>query len=208
MYKITEILPASSGDRLLLRLLSDEGEAVTVNISCKSYGELGLKRGELSEKKVRSLMDTAEREKAVIKGLSILGYSPNSQKRLRQKLCEKGFSKDVAEEAAAYLAEKGYIDESRDAVRLCESMVKKGYGRKRILSALRAKGYGDDAIQASEEHLSGIDFVPICTRVIKTKLRTVPENREDVQKAIAKLSALGYNIGEIKLALRCAKDDS
>ena len=95
MYRITEILPTSSGDRLLLRLLSSDGEAVTVNISCKTYGEMGLKKGELSDETASSLMNAAEHEKAVIKGLSILGYGMNSQRRLCQKLREKGFSSKV-----------------------------------------------------------------------------------------------------------------
>lgn len=207
MYRITEILPTSSGDRLLLRLLSSDGEAVTVNISCKTYGEMGLKKGELSDETASSLMNAAEHEKAVIKGLSILGYGMNSQRRLCQKLREKGFSSKVAEGAAEYLTQKGYVDESRDALRLCESMIKKGYGRKRILSSLRAKGYGDDAMHVADEMLSEVDFVPVCVRVIKSKFRVLPESREDVQKAIAKLSALGYNIGEIKSALQSVKSD-
>lgn len=207
MYRITEILPTSSGDRLLLRLLSSDGEAVTVNISCKTYGEMGLKKGELSDEAASSLMNAAEREKAVIKGLSILGYGTNSQRKLCQKLREKGFSREVAEGAAEYLAQKGYVDENRDALRLCESMIKKGYGKKRILASLRAKGYGDDAMQTAYEMLSEVDFVPVCARVIKAKFRVLPESREDVQKAIAKLSALGYNIGEIRSALRSVKSD-
>ena len=153
MYRLTEILPAASGERLLLRLFSDCGEAVTVNISCKTYSELGLKKGELPDEVAEKLLSSAEYEKAVIKGLSILGYGQNSARTMRTKLIQKGFSSENADRATRYLISHGYIDEAKDAVRLCESMLKKKYGRKRILSALRAKGYGNGAVTAAEEML-------------------------------------------------------
>ena len=204
MYKLTEILPAASGDRLLLRLISDGGETVTVNISCKTYSELALKKGELSDSDVRKLLAQADLEKAVIKGMNILGYGANSARTLKTKLILKGFSRDSAEKATEYLSSRGYLDEKKDALRLCESMLKKRYGRKRILSALRAKGYGDDALASAEEFLEAVDFSAICAELIKEKFGQLPKDRVEMQKAIAKLVALGYNVGEIKNAFRIA----
>lgn len=204
MYRLTEILPAASGERLLLRLLSDSGEAVTVNISCKTYSELALKKGELSDSVTEKLLSEADFEKAVIKGLNILGYGANSERTLKTKLIQKGFSPATASKATEYLLSHGYIDESKDALRLCESMLKKKYGRKRILSALRAKGYGDDALASTEEFLEDVDFAEICAQLIKIKFRPLPKDRAEMQKAIAKLVALGYNVGEIKNAFRIA----
>ena len=201
MYKLTEILPAASRERLLLRLISDGGEAVTVNISCKVFSELSLKKGDLDDATAEKLLLAETYEKAVLKGLSILGYGQNSAKRMRAKLMEKGFSRETAEKATEYLLEKGYIDEKSDAIRLCESMIKKKYGKKRILSAICAKGYGDGAFAAATEFLSEVDFVPICAEVIKSKFKDAPKDRTELQKAIAKLVALGYNVGEIKAAI-------
>lgn len=125
MYELTEILPAASGERLLLRLISDSGEAVTVNISCKTYSELALKKGELSDSAVNKLLTEADFEKAVIKGMNILGFGANSAQTLKIKLVQKGFSPSTAEKAVRYLKSRGYIDEKKDAIRLCESMLKK-----------------------------------------------------------------------------------
>ena len=143
-----------------------------------------------------------EIEKARQKGLLILGYGAYSAKATKQKLRQKGFSEAAADDAVEYLIEKKFLDEKRDALRLCESLIRKKYGRKRILSSLCAKGYGDEAISAAEEFLDGVDFTELCREVIKIKFKELPKDRSEMQKAIAKLSALGYNIGEIKAAMR------
>lgn len=143
-----------------------------------------------------------EIEKAKQKGLLILGYGAYSANSVKGKLRQKGFSEEAADSAVEYLIEKKYIDEIRDATRLCESLMKKKYGKRRILSAISAKGYGEDAISAAEEFLDEVDFVELCREAIKIKLRQIPEDRAEMQKAIAKLVALGYNVSEIKSAFR------
>ena len=145
---------------------------------------------------------TDELEKAKQKGLLILGYGAYSANAVKGKLRGKGFSDEIAEAAVKYLAEKKYIDEIRDATRLCESLVKKKYGKRRILSALCAKGYGEEAIASAEEFLEEVDFVEICRELIKIKFGQMPKERAEMQKAIAKLVALGYNVNEIKVAMR------
>ena len=143
-----------------------------------------------------------EIEKAKQKGLLILGYGAYSAKAVKQKLMQKGFSENAADGAIEYLIEKNFIDEKRDAVRLCESLIRKKYGRKRILSSLLSKGYGEKAISAAEEFLEDVDFTELCREIIKTKFKQLPKDRSEMQKAIAKLVALGYNVGEIKVAMR------
>ena len=143
-----------------------------------------------------------EIEKAKQKGLLILGYGAYSASAVKGKLRGKGFSEEAAEAAVEYLVEKKYIDEKRDATRLCESLIKKKYGKRRILSAISAKGYGEEAISAAEEFLETVDFVELCREAIKIKFRQIPTERAEMQKAIAKLVALGYNVSEIKSAFR------
>ena len=92
----------------------------------------------------------SELTRAKQKGLAILAYSAYSAKAVKTKLMQKGFSEEISESVIEYLTEKGFLNEVRDATRLCESLLKKKYGRKRILSSLRAKGYGDDAFCAAE----------------------------------------------------------
>ena len=145
---------------------------------------------------------TEEIEKAKQKGLLMLGYGALSARATKTRLIQKGFSEEAAQAAVEYLIEKKYIDENRDAVRLSESLIKKKYGKRRILSAISAKGYGEAALAAVEEYLDTVDFVELCRDLIKIKLKEMPKDRAEMQKAIAKLVALGYNVSEIKSALR------
>ena len=144
----------------------------------------------------------AEIEKAKQKGLLLLGYGALSAKATKVKLMQKGFSEQAADSAVEYLIEKKYIDEKRDAVRLSESLIRKKYGKRRILSAISAKGYGEDAVASAEEFLEGVDFVELCRDLIKIKFKQMPKDRAEMQKAIAKLVALGYNVSEIKSTFR------
>ena len=202
MYRLTEILPAAKGDRLLLRISNDEGETVSLSVSCKLYAELGLRRGVLDGDTAERLFASADVEKATVKGLGMLGYGANSERRLKSKLRAKGFSEATAAEAVDGLVSRGYIDEKRDALRLSDSLLKKRYGRKRILSSLRAKGYGDVAVAAVEDALDGVDFTGLCAELIKIKFKELPKEPAEMKKALAKLVALGYNVSEAKNAMR------
>lgn len=202
MYRITDILPAPSGERLILKLECPDESEMAVNISCDAYRRLELAKGELEDKKAASLLNAAEYESAVIKGMSILGYGPNSKRRLCEKLCASGVSVKNARRASEHLARRGYIDEEREAVRLAESLIKRRYGKRRILSDVRSKGYDYEAFQAVEKYLEDVDFVGLCAVAIEKKLKYFPSNSTEMQKAIAKMVSLGYNVNEVKGAFR------
>ena len=126
---------------------------------------------------------------------------PETAARLEEKLRRHGYSVDIASKAAEELVSRGYIDEENDALRLCDSMISKKYGARKILVALRNRGYTRPVIQKAEEFLSEIDFSEVCESLIRTKIKKLPENRDETKKLIAKLTALGYNVGEIRKAL-------
>ena len=121
--------------------------------------------------------------------------------QLAEKLIHRGVSRENAEAAVAELIEKGYIDEEKDIMRLCDSMISKKYGPRKILVALRGRGYGREALAVAEEYLSDTDFSVVCESLIATKIKKIPENRDEMKKLIAKLTALGYNVSDVKKAL-------
>ena len=67
----------------------------------------------------------SELTRAKQKGLAILAYSAYSAKAVKTKLMQKGFSEEISESVIEYLTEKGFLNEVRDATRLCESLLKK-----------------------------------------------------------------------------------
>ena len=201
MYRINGISPSGSGERLLIKLVTPDGDTETISISCDAYRRLGLSKGEISEETYKRLAEASEYEEALIKGMHVLGYGANSPRQLRDKLRRAGVSSDNAREVVSELSRRGYLNESKDALRLSEGLIKRGYGPKRVLSSLRAKGYSDEALEAVLESFEDVNFVENCMRVAKVKFKKLQNDRAEVQKAVAKLINLGYNVSEAKIAL-------
>ena len=205
MYTLTDVLPAS-GNRLLLCISDADGDALSLKISAKAYSDLGLKKGELDGETFDKIFETAEFEKGLSKAMNILGYGANSVKQLCEKLKRSGLPDTTISQIIRYLLSSGVLNLTEDALRHCEVMLKKRYGKKRILYALRQKGYPDEVIESAEEFLSDVDFVSLCAEAIRAKWKELPKDSAEMKKAIAKLSNLGYNVSEIKSAFRLLND--
>ena len=201
MYKIIKISPSGNGERLLVSLLSPDGESESYSISCDGYRELGLKKGEISGEIYEKLIDLADYEAALLKGMRILGFGANSPKQLEEKMRRSGIFKDKAREAVAELCRRGYINEKNDAYRLAEAMFRKNYGLKKIIAGLRVKGYSQDTVEFVLSKLSKFDFEASCVEIARKKLKNLSDDRASIQKAIAKLVGLGYNVSEAKFAV-------
>jgi SOS response regulatory protein OraA/RecX len=201
VYILKDVTPAGGGDRVILKL-EGESEQALVTVSPEMLSKLKLKKGErVSREAYAELSESAELDGAMRKGLAILGYGTNSVARLEGKLMRHGYSAEIAAKAASALVERGYIDEEKDALRLCDSMILKKYGPRKILVSLRNRGYNRQVLQKAEEFLREIDFSEVCRSLIASKFKKIPENREETKKIIAKLTTLGYNVGDIRRAL-------
>lgn len=201
MYTLTDVLPAT-GNRLLLCLTDDDGDTLSLNISCKTYSDLGIKKGEIDEDTADKLFEAAEFEKGLSKAMNILGYGANSEKQLYIKLSKFNISPEIKNKIIRYVSSSGLLNEVNDAIRLCETLIKKRYGKKRILAALHQKGFRERALGSAEEFLSDVDFVALCAEAIRAKFKELPKDAAEMKKAIAKLVNLGYNVSEIKSAFR------
>ncbi len=202
MYKLTEISASGSGEMLLLKI-ECEGEAQCLAVSAETYHALGLKKGELDARTFRALSERSAYEAALIKGMRILGCGANSKKNLERKLIAGGVSRTNARAVAEELSRRGYIDESEDAARLAESLIKRGYGPRRILPELRKKGFGETAVDAAAELLGEYDFYPACVDAMRKKCRDlIKKDAALMKKAIARGVYLGYNVDMARAAFR------
>jgi regulatory protein len=158
----------------------------------------------LSCEAARAIADAADASAAYGRGLSILGYGANSARRLEQKLTSKGYDKEVAARAVRALSDRGYLQEARDACRMARQILRRGRGMRRILQELRAKGYGDAALEAVREELAAEDFVALCAQVAQKKCRTMPADREQREKLAAYLLRCGFDAAQIRAAMQNA----
>lgn len=138
---------------------------------------------------------------AIKKGIDLLGYAKNTAKTLQNKLKMKGYPADIAEEAVAFLAEKGYIRESDDAALFAENLARrKYYGKNRIKKEMFAKGFSAEIIRETLELLD-VDFEEICAaRIEKMGGLSLFETPETRNKTVAALVRYGFSYEDIRRA--------
>jgi regulatory protein len=145
---------------------------------------------------------------AIKKGIALLGFSRNTKKALKNKLTQRGYPADIAEEAASYLASHGYISEHTDAELLAQTLAeRKLYGKNRIRKELYAKGFEAEAIRDAMETLD-VDFAEICAKRVKN-MGGIPvfEEKETKSKAMASLMRYGFSYDDVREALDILKGE-
>ncbi len=213
-YSIRSISPEGNGETVLIilsipRIISEEdagasppNERLQVHMLVEQYAEMGLRVGGITSATAESVLEAGRLCAAVMRGMRLLSYGDQSAKRLVDKLISKGAERSVAESAAAYLSEKGYIHED-DTARLRVSQdLRKLWGPRRIREDLRACGFSAESIHAAMEVTADVDFEEACMAVIRKKYRTVPDDRAGQQKLIAALLRLGYDVDTARTAMR------
>lgn len=126
-------------------LTLDNGEIIDVStyaIMDKRITEgSDLSLDELSELKNKSDIEIAK--SYVLSYLS--KYAVTTEKKLKNKLYDKGYSKDIVEEVICFVKEYGYIDDEEYAKRFIETHKEK-WGKSRLKQELYAKGVSADCI--------------------------------------------------------------
>ena len=201
MIKILSIRASDGGGAYRVDVKrEDAGKAECFYVLAAHQREYEFAKGEYPD----GAYDVLRRLDAVCRGVKsgrrILGYGANSRSALRMKLIGKGIAPEYADEAVEILISESGLSESGDAQRLCELQIAKNVGARRILSYLRGRGYGDDALGEVKEYLSEIDFVPICRRAIDKKYGGIPTDLDIRKKCIDYLLRQGFSYNEIKKA--------
>jgi len=148
--------PISGGEETELCFELSDGEHIEKKkliITAEMFFELGFPhfpcgKVEISCGKLDEIEYLAEKTAAIKRGLYILSFADNTKKSLVRKLIMKGFSKEIAADAADHLEKTGYINETEAAKTLSHDMAqKKLYGPRRISAALYEKGFSRNAVE-------------------------------------------------------------
>lgn len=163
---------------------------------------------ELSLEQFDSLEYSSRLWSAVKKALDLLSYGDCSKRRLTEKLIQRGFARELSEDAADYAERLGYIDEKGQLSRAVDSLAAKGYGRSRIKQELVKKGISREVISDELEILlDGIDFDDSLTTLLErkvdfTRLDSTPEGLKYRESVIAAMFRYGYPPSDVKRKLR------
>ena len=154
---------------------------------------------ELTEQEMEALRADAGRTSAKMRAVRILTASDVSRDDLRQRLVQKGESKEDAANAVAWMEELALVDDRRTASVIVSRCAAKGYGLARAKQALFEKRIPKDYW---EEALA--DY-PDQTEAIVAFLRTRVKNKADERekkRAIDALLRRGHSYGQIRAAMR------
>ena len=204
---ITSLRATPDGERIGVSLeICDAARALrerqTLGIATELFGELGFSRGEISTDAYEALLQAAQLSEAMRRAMNMLGYGANSARSLEQKLRAKGIGAKIAARAVERLAEKGYLREESDALRVAQRSLDKGWGLRRILEDLRHRGYGNEAVAAAREALlAEEDFGMRCACAARKKSSAPPCDVTQRRKLSDFLMRYGYSGDEIRYAL-------
>ena len=163
---------------------------------------------ELSEEQFDLLEYDSRLWSAVKKALDLLSYGDCSKMRLCGKLVQRGFSREISEDAAEYAERLGYIDEREQLSRAVNSLAEKGYGRSRIKQELVKKGISREVISDGlEDLLDEIDFDESLAELLDRKvdfsrLDSSPEGLKYRESLISAMFRYGYSPSDVKRKLR------
>ena len=197
----------NSGNEVCIKIKIENGENKEerdFTVLIDQYSLLRIKKGEIDRFQFDEIERASNICSAYKKGLFLLGYVACSEKKLKFKLKTHGFENDICDEAVAMLSIGGYINEHSDAEREAERCVAKLWGKKRIISHLYSKGFGDGAVKQACVMLNNVDFAENCQKLIlrdhKKQFVDAQKNEKDRQKLFSKLARMGYSFSEIKEA--------
>ena len=173
-------------------------------VSAASVADLRLSVGDCEPSCFDAVLAASHRHTARKRALSLLSYGRCSPKMLVRKLLQKGINRDVATEVVKELIRQGYLNPRADAYAEATACVAKGWGRMRISSALREKGYSDPILHGALDRLDedGVDYAQNCAALIRRRFPDRPTEPRERAKMYASLARCGYTSSDIREALR------
>ena len=145
------------------------------------------------------------------KALRLLEYADRTEKQLRDRLLESGFSEEAAEDALEYARSFHYLDDRRYA----ETFVRSRLGEKSLFEIrhmLQERGVPreviDQVLQQSEDNEEGSDRETVESLFLKKYGRQDLSDPKVYEKAFRYFSNRGFHYEDIRAALMSALEKS
>lgn len=111
-----------------------------------------------------------QQKRALACAMELLSRRSHGRAELQQKLAQRGYDRQVAEDVSHQLARQGYVDDECHAQMLYDHLRQKGWGAMRIRQEMRAKGLDPQVIDQVLEQREDPDE-EVIRGLIEKKLR-------------------------------------
>jgi len=101
----------------------------------------------------RSLARELRQEQALATAVRSLRARPLSERRLRERLQDRGVRADAEEATLATLSERGFVDDERLAHGRADALAERGWGDLAIKARLLGEGLPESAVEAAVAEL-------------------------------------------------------
>ena len=189
---VTRVSPQQSTAERMNVYLDD---AYAFSMSVRALSEHPISVGDrLTEADVQRLRDADEPDRATTNALNLLAHRGRSERELRQRLKQKGYTAAATDEAIRRVIDWGYLDDERFAEAWVEQrQTSKPRSRRALAHELRQKGVDREIIETTLEEAE-IDEVADARQVAADKWRKErgldPDKRR--QRTAAFLARRGY----------------
>lgn len=209
MKKITKIeYQKNNKDRVNIYI--DENFAFGIDLNIMIKYSL-VKNMELEDEFIDEIIMAEEEVKVYNYALSVLSRNAKSEKKLRDKLHEKGYDMQFIDKAIIKLKQQKYLDDERYSEMLINSKINiSKHGKRKIKEALYEKGINREIIDEKLSEVSEDDELVRACALGSKKLRTLKE--EDTRKKNIKLTNFlinkGFEFNVVKKAVSRLTDSS
>jgi regulatory protein len=162
------------------------------------------RRPDSNENRERVIKDVEKsRERTMNRAVKLLAAKPRSIAELRERLLEKLWTnEEIVDRIIEKLKEYGYLDDVQFARDVAVSKLRqKPQGKRRLQQAMSQKKLDreivDEAIRNAYEKLPEEELIDAAIEK-RTRLKGIPETREDEKKFYDHLMRLGFGYGLIK----------
>lgn len=200
-YNVEKIKKSSQGRTFYIA--SSRNTRFEMLVSEEQYERFDIDEGDVIDDeyflKIREemLFDNARRH-----AFAILSSGENNKRSLVSKLHKKGFAYDLCDKIALYMENRGYINEKKQIGLLCDTFLKKKFGKIKIINELVTRGYKREEVsEFAKTELENVDFAGNCAYIIEHKYVPFPSDKEELRKMMGALMRYGYTVSDIKEAI-------
>lgn len=206
LYKVERIRITPQGRIFCIK--SNMGTTFEMLVSEEQYLRFEIGEGdEIDDERFLSIREEMLFDNARRTAFSILSCGENNKKSLITKLQAKGYSYELCKNMAIYMENRGYIDEKKQIGLLCDTFLRKKFGKLKIINELVVKGYQrEDVMEFVSSQLKNVDFAENCAYIIENKYSPMPSFGDELKRMMGALMRYGYTIMDIKRAIDIVKE--